>query len=594
MLVQALADYADKYLSDQLSEQEWEEKPVPVLIDIGPRGRFLGPVERIRYETRGKKTITLPQPLLVPKSPVNRNSGLHPLLAADDIKYVLGPGAWTVQNEIANAEERHEAFVRLIRTAAETTQDEALLACVQFYNRPDQVQAARDSLKSAKPGTFIALSAGGPVVARPVVKSFWNDHYRRAFQTRVDAGGVGECLISGRVGPIAPTHEKVKGTSSLGGQKSGVSLMSFDKQAFRSYGWEQNANSPVAPDRAMAYVLALNDLLRADSGKRRDIAGIGYIFWTKQPERFDPIAILDRPTPEQVAALLQLDPKADPDPNMFFMAGLAGNGARLQVRYWVAESLDITKANIKGWFDGLCVLSLNGQPAPPPKLWQLFYALEREGKPTPQRVLALIRRAIEGSVQPLGCDMLAVVLNRLRHPAESKADSEKQDYRFTAARLGLVRLCVNDLQKQGERPMTERLDPGQNDPAYLCGRLLAEFDNLQDAASGDAKVNLTIADRYYTLASTNPRVAFPKIEGLAKSHFRKLRRDNRGAMVAIERRVTELHEKIGCEFPPILSLDGQGRFALGYYHQKAERSRQIAKNMEKKSINQNAENQEQS
>jgi CRISPR-associated protein Csd1 len=435
---------------------------------------------------------------------------------------------------------------------------------------------------------------GGPVVARPVVKSFWNNHYRRAFQTRVDAGGVGECLISGRVGPIAPTHEKVKGTSSLGGQASGVSLMSFDKQAFRSYGWEQNANSPVAPDRAMAYVLALNDLLRTDNGKRRDIAGTGYIYWTKKPERVDLIAILDQPTPEKVAALLQLDPKADPDPNMFFMAGLAGNGARLQVRYWVAESLAITKANIKGWFEGLSVLSLNGQSAPPPKLWQLFYALEREGKPTPQRVLALIRRAIEGSAQPLGYDMLAVVLNRLRHPAESKVDSEKQDYRFTAARLGLVRLCVNDIQKQGEGPMTESLDPGQNDPAYLCGRLLAEFENLQDEAYRDAKVNLTITDRYYTLASTNPRIAFPKIEGLAKSHFRKLRRDNRGAMVAIERRVTELHEKIGCEFPPILSLDGQGRFALGYYHQKAERSRQIAENMEKKPAKQNAENQEQS
>lgn len=592
MLVQALAAYADEYLSEQLSQQEWEEKPVPILIDIGPDGQFLGPIERLRHETRGKKSITLAQSLPVPKSPVNRNSGLHPLLGADDIKYVLGPGAWTAPKDVANAEERHQAFVRLIRTAAETTQDQALLACVRFYDRPDQVQAARDSLKSAKPGTFIALSVGGPVVARAAVKNYWNDHYRRAFQTRVDTGGVGECLISGRVGPIAPTHEKIKGTSSLGGQPAGVSLMSFDKQAFRSYGWDQNANSPVAPDRAMAYVLALNSLLSPSNGKRRDIAGVGYIYWTKQPERFDPITILDQPTPEQVSALLQLDPKADPNPNMFFMAGLAGNGARLQVRYWVAESLAVTKANIKDWFDGLRVLSLNGQLAPPPKLWQLFYALEREGKPSPQRVLALVRRAIEGAAQPLGYDMLATLLNRLRHPAASKTDSENQDYRFTAARLGLVRLSVNDIQEQGERPMTESLDPGQNDPAYLCGRLLAEFENLQNAASGE--VNLTIADRYYALASTNPRVAFPKIEGLAKSHFRKLRRDKPGAMVAIERRVTELHEKIGCEFPPILSLGGQGRFALGYYHQKAERSRQIAENMEKKAASQNAQNQEQS
>ncbi len=58
--------------------------------------------------------------------------------------------------------------------------------------------------------------------------------------------GVAECLISGRTGPVAPTHEKIKGLANLGGQSTGVSLMSFDKEAFRSYGWDQCDNSPVS------------------------------------------------------------------------------------------------------------------------------------------------------------------------------------------------------------------------------------------------------------------------------------------------------------------------------------------------------------
>lgn len=132
--------------------------------------------------------------------------------------------------------------------------------------------------------------------------------------------------------------------------------------------------------------------------------------------------------------------------------------------------------------------------------------------------------------------------------------------------------------------MAESLDTEQSNAAYLCGRLLAEYEGLQETvyrAAGEAKVNMTVADRYYSLASTNPKAAFPKIEDLARNHFRKLRRERPGAMVAIERKVIDLHERIGAEFPAILDLDGQGRFALGYYHQKAERNRQIAEYKDK-------------
>lgn len=146
--------------------------------------------------------------------------------------------------------------------------------------------------------------------------------------------------------------------------------------------------------------------------------------------------------------------------------------------------------------------------------------------------------------------------------------------------------------------MTEALDEGQRHPAYLCGRLLAEYENLQEAvyrAAGESKINVTIGDRYFSLASTSPKIAFPRIEDMAKSHFRKLRRDNASAMVAIERRVIDLHEKLGAKFPSMLDLDGQGRFALGYYHQKAEKNRSIAEHREKKAaITNTAEEQEQS
>ena len=117
--------------------------------------------------------------------------------------------------------------------------------------------------------------------------------------------------------------------------------------------------------------------------------------------------------------------------------------------------------------------------------------------------------------------------------------------------------------------MNADLNPAETNPAYLCGRLLALFHNLQYAASG-SKLNQTVADRYYTLASTFPRLAFPKLEDLGLKHMRKLRRDHGGAATAIDRRMNEVRLEIGTAFPGPLSLLDQGRFALGFHHQRAE------------------------
>ncbi len=132
--------------------------------------------------------------------------------------------------------------------------------------------------------------------------------------------------------------------------------------------------------------------------------------------------------------------------------------------------------------------------------------------------------------------------------------------------------------------MNEKLDPSLNYPAYLCGRLLAVYDGLQYSAQGE--VNATVSDRYYALASTYPQLAFPKLTDLSLKHLRKLRRDSRGAAVNIEKEIQEIHQQLaasGAKFPAQLSLEDQGRFAIGYHHQRAENmARAIARKQERK------------
>ncbi|HUN83346.1 MAG TPA: type I-C CRISPR-associated protein Cas8c/Csd1 [Terracidiphilus sp.] len=603
MLVQALAEYADNYLAEELSDAAWEMKPVPWRLEISRQGTFLGATPRMTTETRGKKQVQVPLPMSVPRSPVARVSGHHPLLGTDFIAYVLGVGPWT-NNKAADKDKEtkhHEAFVALIGKAAAETEDAALESCACFYANTEEVEKARSALQEAKSGTLVALSVGGALVERDAVQQFWRKHYRDAFAGRME-GNEGECMISGKFGPIAPTHEKIKGVSSLGGQAAGVALMSFDKDAFRSYGWEQNLNSPVSPDRALAYVLALNDLLKTDKGRRKDIAGIGFLYWLKTPSDLDAIDLMDRADPDQVKKLLSFDPQQNPDANRFYVVAVSGNGGRLRVHHWADLALSQVKENLKKWHQQLRVEfpSYAGEEPNPVRLWQLLYVLDREGKPNDHIVLALLRRGIEG--QPLGYSVLSTALTRLRHPggngAKEKAGDKKSDP-MSLARLrvpmGLIRMCLNDLlrQQKGKNKMNEGLDSACTIPAYLCGRLMAEFENLQRSSS-EGDVNSSVLDRYFALASTYPAVAFPKIESLGQKHLRKLRRDNPPAAYAIDARLQELHNLLqpsaSGAYPGKLGLEGQGLFALGYYHQKARsrtqaQDRKLANNAAKESQN---------
>lgn len=121
--------------------------------------------------------------------------------------------------------------------------------------------------------------------------------------------------------------------------------------------------------------------------------------------------------------------------------------------------------------------------------------------------------------------------------------------------------------------MHEALNVEERHPAYLCGRLLAVYESIQYTSSGETKVNQTVADRYYSLASTCPALAFPKLADLGQKHLRKLRRDKRGAMIRLEEQLQDIlgniEREAGHRFPPNLDLDGQGRFVLGYHHQRA-------------------------
>lgn len=611
MLVQALTTYAETYLQDQMQDKAFEEKPVAYALYIDQNGSFLEIRELTREKVEGEKGKPRPLVFSIPKSPVPRNAGFYPLLACDAVPYILGPfpGKWTKDDEQAKHEGQHSSFVLLINRVAEECAISEVTACTRFYCREEEVGKAREAMAAinAKPTGNLAIGVvdRGPgslqsprlLIEVPEVKQWWRRHYKSAFQQRVEKGGEGVCLVDGEAGPIAPTNDKIKGASSLGGQASGVSLMSFDKAAFRSYGWEQNANSPVCPEHAAAYVLALNDLMRPGAHRhglssdrvvrtRFDAGSAAFLFWTRTPSDDDVARLFQEAQPEDVERLLaspftgaQYDVKA----NEFYLLVVSGNGGRLLVRYWFHDKLEQVRENLRNWFRDLHVASVFIQDASvkAPALWQLLKLLQTPGMKNDsplntERALFMVRRALHGL--PLPRSVLVSALNRLR--ALQGTD------RLNATRIGLIRMCVNDLEtveKKGIPIMPEELDESIEHPAYVCGRLLAAYEALQYRAQGEVNVNVT--DRYFSLASTRPQLAFPKLDTLSKAHLKKLRRENASAGYFLEKRIRDLIANLGEAFPAALNIEDQGRFVIGYHHQKAHDARKMAEAKARKNDN---------
>jgi CRISPR-associated protein Csd1 len=245
------------------------------------------------------------------------------------------------------------------------------------------------------------------------------------------------------------------------------------------------------------------------------------------------------------------------------------------------------------WFCDLRIVDAThegqGQPTSLFPLWQLALSTARDSDDVSLELPpALLHAALRGL--PLPDNVLAACLRRLRaehgpqqfRPARmGRLRAEHGPQQFRPARMGLLKLCLNRTHCPGENAMTEALDPTRTgDRAYVCGRLLAFLARCQSPQ--DFGTSAQILERYFGAASTSPRSVLPTLLRLNRHHLAKIRDDLPGFAYNLETELDELlwplkqPDSGTPDFPAILSLPEQGRFALGFYHQRAEYRRQSA------------------
>jgi CRISPR-associated protein Csd1 len=547
MLLQRLADYADRL---DLPPTLYTASPVRYLIGLDSTGRLLTPRPidtanpAIRAHQRG-------EPHSVPQ--VQRTSAVKPLLLADNAEYTLGLAREASKPE--RVATRHGAYRALLDRCATATGEPAV-AAVRTFLAGDPV-GQLDLPEDFDRGATLTFRVDGQfVVDLPAVREFW------AAENDPDAAPdqpapAMQCVVCGQERPVLKRLQgKLKGVP--GGQTSGTALISANADAFLSYGLEASLIAPTCASCGERFTKAANALL-ADPRKHLTQGGAAFLFWTREQVDYDLYDLFDRPTTETVRALLEAVRRgalpAPVETAAFYATVLSGSGGRAVVRDWIDTTLGQALRRIAIWFERQSIVGPYGEEPQPLGLYALAACTVREARTdlpatTPR---ALWHAALTATPLPLGLLFQAVRRNRAEQGV-------------TRQRAALIKLVLLSQSGAEEKAMIE-LDPRNPSPAYRCGRLLAVLEEVQRAALG--RVNATIVDRFYGTASTAPLTVFPRLLRGAQPHLAKLERDRRPAYLALQRRIEEIVGGIR-DFPTVLALPDQGRFALGYYHQRAQ------------------------
>ncbi len=296
-----------------------------------------------------------------------------------------------------------------------------------------------------------------------------------------------------------------------------------------------------------------------------------YIFWAREPAPFSLATLLQKPENDDVKRFLSAAWRSSPEGARlasapFYAAALSASGARVVVRDWIETTLDEAQRHLMRYF-GLQRLrdAYTGEFrwfALPRLARATTNSKSKKEEPAPQVIEALLHVALRGG--PLPDWLLYQAIRRIR--AEQGVSAER------AALVKMVMLS----QRNGEDAGVDTIDlaelAGSNrEPAYLCGRLLAELEAVQQEALG-RDISATVVDRYYGTASSAPASVFPRLLRGAQPHLSKLRRNRESTYRAIDERLQEIMRGLPT-FPTTLTLRARGLFALGYYPQKAEHTR---------------------
>jgi len=446
-------------------------------------------------------------------------------------------------------------------------------------------QARTKALKQIGMAKFAFRINGNLMLNDSTVLDWWRDRYsvnRLAVMKKLPIGE--DMFTSGIAGRLTTVFPHIAGVPGGG---SWCPLASFDKATTQSFGLDKNTMQMtlVNAERAAA---ALNYLLRGNNTSLRITKSVKAVFWAIDTAKDQGLEdtmftwLISQPDPLQVLSFLKnirghaVGPL---DSAKFYCALITSPKARITIRSWHTETLRSVIDNSTRYFTSVSLPSGNSTVLKTATLEELARSTVPESKKTPPSsatLAALLDTAFFGCHLPHRILQQAIQRQILELAGGTSEKAKKNFEQRLCGRTALIKLYFV-INRKGT-PMNE------DHPAYLCGRLLAILDKIHNEAH-DNKSSSSPANRYYGAASATPALAFPQLCKLARHHLNKMSSYNRERFefgVPAEKRaddsekdfdglatvVAQLNQVADSHFPRMLTLEDQGRFAIGFYYER--------------------------
>ena len=383
------------------------------------------------------------------------------------------------------------------------------------------------------------------------------------------------CLITGvKEKPVNTTY-----SSFILGGKSNAKLVAFQvNSGYDSYGKKMGLNAPISEEAEFKYTTALLKLLSKNSRNKFRIGDRSFIFWASSNSEaaeqtegslFDLLGYTEEEVDDPNAKIEQVRKvftaiysgslKTSLE-DRFFILGLAPNSARIAVVYWSESSLREFAGKILQHFKDMEIIDTRKEGKPYMGIKDMLAAVTLSGKQseaTPNLPEAIVNSIFQGTPYPF--TLFSACIRRIR--AESGSHDKKA---IRIARMAIIKAYLNRTNSNNKK-IEIMLDKSNTNQGYLCGRLFAVLDKIQEDANGIS----SIRERYMNAASATPASVFATIINLSSHHMEKLTND--GKKIFFEKMKQEIMDKIPASgFPAHLDLQDQGRFFIGYYHQRQE------------------------
>jgi len=563
-MINAIIKYAEQNdLGMDDDSSNFESRAVPWDISLTLNGT-LGPdpnhsdgEPKIKIINGKTKQIKTKRELSVPftsKTEVAGGKVYHTLYGTLDI--LLG------KSDKESAADKLEFFKnRCLELAKQCPQNSARLkSIVKFLENKNEVKKAvkffdDNKVKLTELATFVVNNTC--LVKETEVRQAWKNI--RKIKTDSTESNKHICLITGEYTEIIKRVESVKRIH--GGLGSGVSLISFDKPSFCSFGRDGCDNAPISIESELKLRYGLQSLIDNNSVV---MGGNTYLYWMKKNiETNDIMKLLKTGGVDEVKKMLISPVSGNTidsvvvDNNVYYLISVIPNGGRMAIKNYITCGLNEITTNVRKWFMDLEYVGCNRYG-----IESFIWSLKKPGEKYDDynHYNNMIDEMVQSALlnRPLPSYLLSEAVHR---ETINKITNEG----FNPSRLSLMKLYLN---RKGNH-MKEKFNEQSIDVAYLCGCLLAVINRLQKQAMPHVLTPFT--ERMFGSACSRPQYAFslilPKIQG--GYYYKQANRICPGMGVNRQKEINQLVDTIGKQggFPSSLSIEERAKFCIGYSQQ---------------------------